>query len=476
MSSNISAPHHFDPTILREYDIRGVVGVSLKRSDVVAVGQAFGTLVRQAGGLRVCLGYDGRLSSPDFAAAAEEGLRKTGLEVLKIGRGPTPMLYFSVYALEADAGMMITGSHNPPEYNGIKMTLGKASVYGAVIQQLGQIAAQGAYIEGQGQGREIDITKAYIERLCQDYTGHPERPLTVAWDAGNGAGGEMLEQLVKKLPGQHHLLYTQIDGHFPNHHPDPTIETNLTALKAQVRDKACDLGIAFDGDADRIGVVDETGTVIWGDQLVGIYAHEILAQTPGAIIMGDVKCSQAMFDMIHSLGGRPLMWKTGHSLMKAKMAECGAPLAGEMSGHICFADKFYGYDDALYDAVRLISLLSRAGLPASSWRKKFPATVSTPEIRFAVGEARKFAIVEEVAARVKARSLQDGLTINDIDGVRVSRAEGWWLLRASNTQDVLTLRVEARDEVGLARLIGDLTAELTQSGVSTPDFTKPSGH
>jgi phosphomannomutase len=461
--------HILDPTILREYDIRGIVGQTLSKADCRVIGQAFGSIVAREGGTTAVVGFDGRHSSPGFAQAMCEGLASTGLEVTLVGQGPTPMVYYAVREQQADAGVMITGSHNPPQYNGIKMVRSQAPVYGEQIQAIGALAAAGTFTAGTGSIGAIDVRTDYIARLAYDC--EMPRPLKVAWDAGNGAGGEVLERLIKQLPGEHLTLYTDIDGHFPNHHPDPTVETNLADLKALVTREGCDLGIGFDGDADRIGVVDETGAVIWGDQLVAIYASEVCANQPGAIVIGDVKCSQTMFDEIARVGGTPLMWKTGHSLAKAKMAETGAPLAGEMSGHIFFADKFYGHDDALYCGVRIISLLSKQGGTASALRARFPAVVNTPEVRFQVDEARKFAAVDEIVAR--CRTLPAVFEVNDIDGVRGRTADGWFLIRASNTQDALVTRAEARSDAGLARLKALVEQQVSLSGLTKPDWDHP---
>lgn len=462
--------HQFDPTILREYDIRGLVDKTLTEADVKAVGQGFGTQIRRAGGTHVCVGYDGRESSPRFAAAMVAGLVSTGLTVTRIGLGPTPMLYFAVKHTGADAGVMITGSHNPPEYNGIKM-LHQGPVYGAAILEIGRLAAQGHLETGTGTARDLDVREAYVDKLVKAYTG--ARPLKVVWDNGNGAGGEILQRLVKRLPGEHTVLFGDIDGQFPNHHPDPTVEANLVDLKKAVAEQGADLGIGFDGDADRIGAIDGTGAVVWGDQLIAIYASDILKAQPGSTIIADVKASQVLFDEITRLGGKPLMWKTGHSLIKAKMAEVGSPLAGEMSGHIFFADN-HGFDDALYCGVKLLSLLGNTPATLADRRRAFPSVLNTPELRFQVDEVRKFAIVDEVKARLRALP---NLDVSDIDGVRVKTADGWWLLRASNTQDVLVARVESASPEGLERLKAILSAQLAQSGVDAERvFGAPASH
>ncbi len=460
----MSHAHTFHPTVLREYDIRGIVGQTLTADDARAVGRAFGTVVARGGGKTVCVGYDGRLSSPELEEALVDGLVACGLHVLRIGLGPTPMLYFATRDREAAAGVMITGSHNPPDYNGIKMMLGKGPVYGQQILDLGTIAAKADYVSGQGSSERIDVQDVYVERLLKDYDGL--RDLKVAWDAGNGATGEILRRLTAKLPGEHILLFDEIDGTFPNHHPDPTVEKNLVALKAAVAEHGCDLGIGFDGDGDRIGAIDHLGRVVWGDQLVAIYASDVLKSHPGATIIADVKASQTLFDEIARLGGQPLMWKTGHSLLKAKMAETGAPLAGEMSGHIFFADKWYGFDDALYCAVRLIGLVSKLGVRLADLRDRLPTVVNTPETRFQADEERKFRVVQEVKERLAAA----GATVNAIDGVRVTTPDGWWLLRASNTQDVLVARAESGTPEGLERLKAMVVEQLEQSGLEAPSF------
>ena len=450
--------HQFHPTLLREYDIRGVVGDTLGPADAYAIGRSFGTEVRRAGGRRVAVGYDGRLSSPDLESALASGLAESGCVVLRVGLGPTPMLYFATHHLEADGGIQITGSHNPPDYNGFKFVLRGAPYFGEQIQALGAMAARGDWDSGEGAIEDADIFDAYVDRLVADYRGGPAR---VAWDAGNGAAGAVVEALVKRLPGEHFTIFTDIDGHFPNHHPDPTVEANLADLRRLVAERNCDFGVAFDGDGDRIGAIDGEGRVIWGDQLLQIYAEMVLKEEPGATIIADVKASQALFDRVAALGGRPMMWKTGHSLIKARMKSERSPLAGEMSGHIFFAHRYYGFDDGIYAAVRLLEAPALLGRSVTELRAAMAPMVNTPELRFQVDETRKFAVVEEVLARLSAA----GATVDATDGARVSTADGWWLLRASNTQDVLVARAEAADEAGLARLMGQIDEQLALSGV-----------
>ncbi|WP_420564280.1 phosphoglucomutase/phosphomannomutase PgmG [Thalassobaculum sp.] len=457
--------HQFDPTILREYDVRGVIGRTLHAADAHALGRAFGTLVAEAGGRRVAVGRDGRVSSPEMAAATIDGLRAAGIDVLDVGGCPTPALYFAVHHLGADGGIMITGSHNPPDYNGFKMMLGTAPFFGGQIQRLGEIAATGGFASGDGTVETVHVLEPYLARLLRDH--RPGRDLSVVWDCGNGATGPVVTALAEALPGSHRVLYPEVDGTFPNHHPDPTVPETLEGLRHAVAQAGADLGIAFDGDGDRIGVIDETGRVIWGDQLLAIYATEVLAAHPGATVIADVKASQVLFDRVAELGGTPLMWRTGHSLIKTKMAETGAPLAGEMSGHLFFKDRYYGFDDALYAAVRLLSLVGGSERPVSAWRDDLPSVLNTPEIRFPCAEDRKFPAIAAVKAALAGRA---DVVVNDVDGVRVSSQDGWWLLRASNTQDVLVARCEAQSVEALERLKDQVRIAIRGVGLDVPAF------
>ena len=450
--------HRFDPSILRDYDMRGIVGRTLSEDDAYAVGRSFGTVVARAGGTRVAVGRDGRLSSPMLEAALMRGLTASGVTAVRIGIGPSPMLYYAEQVLEVDGGIQITGSHNPRDHNGFKLVLGRRPFFGQHIQSLGRQAAAGDWVSGRGRIESADIMDRYAARLMQGFDGAAWR---IGWDAGNGAAGPAVEKLVKLLPGEHHLLFTDIDGHFPHHHPDPTVEANLADLRALVLSNTLDFGVAFDGDGDRIGVIDGLGRIIWGDQLLGLLAEPVLRTHPGAPIIGDVKMSQATFDRIAALGGVPVMGKSGHAHVKSEMARTGAPLGGEMSGHIFFADDYYGYDDGLYAAIRLIRAAAALGKSVTRLRGAMPAMVNTPELRFPVDEARKFAVVEEVRARLDAQ----GARVNGIDGVRVTCADGWWLLRASNTQNMLVARAEAGDKAQLAVLMAEIDGQLAQSGV-----------
>jgi len=450
--------HIFHPSILREYDVRGIVGETLSETDARALGRSYGALAIAEGARRIAVGRDGRSHSPELEAALIDGLTASGLDVVRVGMGPSPMLYFATATIGVDGGIQVTGSHNPADYNGFKMLLNGRSVFGEEIQALGRRAAAADWAEGEGQVADADVIDAYVARLVEDFKGGEFR---VGWDAGNGAAGPALEKLIERLPGEHHAILTEVDGSFPNHHPDPTVEANLADLKALVAKHGLDFGIAFDGDGDRIGAVDGLGRVIWGDQLLAILAGPVLAEQPGATIIADVKASQVLFDRIAELGGTPLMWKTGHSLIKSKMKETGAPLAGEMSGHIFFQHRWYGFDDALYAAVRLIEAVAKSGKSLTQLMDDIPKSVATPEMRFPVDAARKFAVVEEVLARLSA----DGATVDATDGARVNTEDGWWLLRASNTQDVLVARAEANDEAGVERLVAQIDEQLAQSGV-----------
>jgi phosphomannomutase len=402
--------HTFHPSVLREYDIRGIIGETLGADDARAIGRGFATLLRRAKGdsarWKVAVGYDGRTSSTMLESALVEGLNASGVDVVRIGMGPTPMLYYAeASAPDVDGGIQITGSHNPVNYNGFKLVFQGAPFFGADILALGTMAERADWLGGEGQSERREVLVAYIDRVIEGLAGigHDRlAALRIGWDAGNGAAGPALELLTSKIPGEHHLLFTEVDGTFPNHHPDPTEEKNLADLKALVADKNLDFGVAFDGDGDRIGAVDGQGRVIWGDQLLMIFAEDLLRLVPGSMIIADVKASRALFEKVAALGGKPLMWNTGHSLIKSKMKETHAPLAGEMSGHVFFAHEYYGYDDALYAAIRLIAASARLGKSVTQLRSEMPALVNTPEMRFQVDETRKFDVIGEVKQRLSA--------------------------------------------------------------------------
>ncbi|NII57510.1 phosphoglucomutase/phosphomannomutase PgmG [Sphingomonas aerolata] len=451
--------HQFDPSALREYDVRGIVGKSLGPADATAIGRGFATRVRGIGGTRVAVGYDGRLSSPALEAALVAGLVAGGVDVVRIGLGPSPMLYYAEATLEVDGGIHVTGSHNPAEYNGFKMVLRHAPFFGDDIQDLAALAASGAWSEGAGVVTTVDLRDAYVGRLMAGYAGGAFR---IGWDTGNGAAGPVIEALVKLLPGEHHVIFAEVDGNFPNHHPDPTEESNLADLKRLVTKNNLDFGLAFDGDGDRIGAVDALGRVIWGDQILSILVEPALREHPGASIVADVKSSQALFDRITALGGEAVMAPTGHSLMKTAMTRTGAPLGGELSGHLFFAGDYYGFDDAAYAAVRLIRAVHLSGQSLTALHDAMPALVATPDLRFPVDDAEKFAVVDAVVARLA----REGAVVDLTDGARVTTPEGWWLLRASNTQAMLTVRAEARTDDALASLLAAVDAHLAACGVT----------
>lgn len=453
--------HAFHSTVLREYDIRGIVGKTLTTTDALALGRTLGSIASLAGGKVAVVGYDGRHSSPAMEEELCRGLAASGLFVLRIGLCPTPMTYFAAKVLNASVGVMVTGSHNPKDYNGFKMVVGDKPFYGDSIQRLGEQSARGQWLKGDGGVVAVEAMSAYIDRLLSDYK--PRAGLKIAWDPGNGAACGVLMKLLPRLPGDHILINEKVDGSFPNHHPDPTVEENLEQLKKTVLSEGCDLGIAFDGDGDRIGLVDAQGRPIWGDQLLAILARDVLSTHPGATVIADVKASQMLFDEIARLGGVPEMCPTGHSIIKTRMAETGAPLAGEMSGHIFMADHYYGFDDAIYVALRLINYLVQTGQSAAELLDALPSMVNTPEIRVDVEETEKFHIVERIQEAVKAA----GLAVNTMDGVRVSEEGGWWLIRASNTQNCLVVRCEAPNDDVLERLVERVNSFLLDAGAGT---------
>ena len=425
------------PTIFREYDIRGVAETELLNADIADLGRALGTILQRKSGKRVNLGRDCRLSSPRLHDALLQGLVSTGCEVTDIGVVPTPLLYYSTVHLESDGGVMITGSHNPSEFNGFKTVCGSGSLHGEQIQDVRRLIDARDFATGHGSHRDVDLIEPYVDEIAAQFPF--KRRIRVAFDAGNGTAGPVVHRLLKRLDVDVVELFFDMDGRFPNHHPDPTVPANLKHLQDAVRTNKCDLGIAFDGDSDRIGAVDENGEVIYGDMLLLIYGREILTRKPGSTFIGEVKCSQLLYDELKRLGGNPIMYKTGHSLIKAKMKQEHAELAGEMSGHMFFADRYFGYDDAIYAACRLIEIVVNSGKPLSAQMAGLPKMVSTPEIRVDSTDESKFQLVERVAQRFRATH-----EVIDVDGVRVLFGDGWGLLRASNTQPVLVMRFEAK--------------------------------
>jgi phosphomannomutase / phosphoglucomutase len=446
------------PTIFREYDIRGVAETELQSSDIVQLGRGLGTLLQRKSGPRINLGCDCRLSSPRLHDALLEGLLASGCHVTDVGVGPTPLLYFSAVHLKADGAIMITGSHNPAEFNGFKTVCGSGTLHGETIQEVRQLIEAGDFASGAGSHQTVDVSDAYLDAVAPQFR-FPRRIKVVA-DAGNGTAGPLLHRLLERLNCDVTELFFEMDGRFPNHHPDPTVPANLKHLQDAVRAQHADLGIAFDGDSDRIGAVDENGEVIYGDMLLLIYGREILTRKPGATFIGEVKCSQLLYDELARLGGNPIMYKTGHSLIKAKMKEEHAELAGEMSGHMFFADRYFGYDDALYAACRLMEIVAQSGKPLSAQLDGFPKLVSTPEIRVDCPDETKFQVVARVAAQFKQTH-----QVIDVDGVRVLFGDGWGLLRASNTQPVLVMRFEATNEKMLESYQREVESALEQAKV-----------
>lgn len=432
--------------IFREYDIRGVVPEELNKDTVHTLGLALGTYYRQKGVRRISLGRDCRESSPMLFEALSQGLLETGLHVVDIGMVPTPLLYFSLHNLDVGGGIQITGSHNPPEFNGFKVCLGKSSIYGPEIQEIKRMAEAKSFEKGEGSTERADVVGPYLDYVA-GVIEVGDVPRKVVLDSGNGVAGPVAEPLYKRLGFEVISLFGEPDGRFPNHHPDPTIPENLKDLIEEVKGQNADIGIGFDGDADRIGVVDEGGRIIWGDQLMVIFSRDLLVRHPGAKIIGEVKCSQTLYDDIERRGGKPIMWKTGHSLIKNKMKEEGALLAGEMSGHIFFAERYFGYDDAIYAGARLLEILSRTEKDTSQLLEGLPTMVNTPEIRIECPEEKKFKIVEELAQDFKKE-----YKVIDVDGARVLFEGGWGLIRASNTQPVLVLRFEAKTEQRLQEI------------------------
>lgn len=442
-----------NPTIFREYDIRGVVGEDITAEDACLIGKAVGTYLKEKGKTRVAVGKDCRTTSDLFAEQVIQGLLATGCDVTELGHCATPLLYFSLHHLALDGGVMVTASHNPPEYNGFKLCCGTDSIHGREILALRDLIAAGTFAHGAGKREAVDIVTPYLDRLSAGIA--ISRPLKLGIDAGNGSAGPIALPLLSRFDLAVSPLYCEPDGTFPNHEADPTVLANMADLVALVKAEKLDLGIGYDGDGDRIGVVDETGAIIYGDQLMVLFAREILSRKPGATFISEVKCSQVMYDDITAHGGNAVMWKTGHSLIKQKMKETKAELAGEMSGHIFFADRYFGYDDALYATLRLLELVADAGKPLSSLLADLPKTFTTPEIRVDCPDTVKFAIAGKIKERFAATH-----TVIDVDGARVLFDDGWGLVRASNTQPALVLRFEALSQASLSAIRAEIEGAL----------------
>ena len=435
-----------NPQIFREYDIRGIVGTDLTPASVTSIGKAIGTYIRRGNGKNMILGRDVRSSSVEFCNILSKALNSTGCNVIDIGMVPTPVLYFALHHFNADGGVMITGSHNPPEFNGFKISQGFHSLYGEKVQELKRLIEVNDFAVGTGTTQQQQVLAEYMEKICSIL--EIPRKIKVVVDGGNGCFGIVGPDLLKKLGQTPIELFSEPDGTFPNHHPDPTVSEHLTDLIEKVRLENAELGIGFDGDADRIGVVDEKGNILWGDQLLTIFARDILSRNPGATIVGEVKCSQNLYKDIKKHGGVPVMSAAGHSLIKNKMRETGALLAGEMSGHICFADNYYGFDDAIFAACRVLQIVAQSNTKVSEMLTDLPETAYTPEIRIDCPDDQKFKIVRELT-----EIFREKYEVIDIDGVRVNFDDGWALIRASNTQPVLVLRLEAVTKERLKELV-----------------------
>ncbi|MBU2488310.1 MAG: phosphomannomutase/phosphoglucomutase [Proteobacteria bacterium] len=446
-----------NPNIFREYDIRGLVDKDMDDEDVYRIGRGIGAYLAARGKRRVTLGGDCRLSTPRYADRVCQGLMDSGLDVIDLGMVPTPVFYFSVHHLDTDGGVQVTASHNPPEYNGFKVMCGKDTLHGDQIREIGRIVEAGEFVEGKGSRSKADVIAPYKEYFFKNI--HVKKPLRIGVDAGNGSAGFVAVPILKATGCEVHDIFCDPDGRFPNHPPDPTVPKNMEDLIRLVREKGLDVGIGYDGDGDRIGVVDEKGTMIWGDQLMIIFSREILSRKPGSTFVSEVKCSKTMYDDIRAHGGNAIMWKTGHSLIKGKMKEVDAELAGEMSGHIFFQDRFFGFDDATYASCRLLEILADTGKTVSELLADVPKTFTTPEIRVECPDDLKFDVVAKVTQHFK----DQGYEVIDIDGARVTFPDGWGLARASNTQPVLVLRFEAlsearRDEI--RKLVEDAVAQV----------------
>jgi len=441
--------------IFRQYDIRGVVETDLTPDVVETLGRAFGSWVRDEGGSSLALGRDGRNTGPGLRDAFAKGARAAGVNVIDVGMVPTPVLYFALYHLNPDAAVQITGSHNPPEFNGFKMMMGKTTVFGDMIQELYRRIQAEIFTSGEGEYSEVDVLPAYLETVNKGID--VKRPVRIALDSGNGVAGIAAPTLFRILGCEPIELFSEVDGNFPNHHPDPTVPENLVDLMKVVAAEKLECGIAFDGDGDRIGVIDDKGNILWGDRLLALYARYMLREHPGATVIGEVKCSKALYDDIAKHGGKPIMWKTGHSFLKTKLREENAKLAGEMSGHMFFNDRYFGYDDAMYAAARLVEILAAEDKPLSELLADLPVYPSTPELRVDCPDEIKFDVVEKVAAHFKSK-----YDVVDIDGVRVNFEGGWGLVRASNTQPVLVMRFEADTEERMEQYRAEVEGVVTE--------------
>lgn len=457
--------HTFNKTILRAYDIRGIFEKDLNLIDALFLGKSFATLLKKKKLKNVVIGYDGRISSLKIEKELVKGLLSKGIKVYKIGLVPTPLLYFSMYSRKLDSGIMITGSHNPPNYNGFKMLLKNKNIFGKDILDIAKISSKGEFCKNKkGKVKKISMMNKYLLFLIN--SANIKKNVKVAWDPGNGSSGKIISYLTKKLNGKHYLINEKIDGTFPAHHPDPTVLKNLKQLINLVKKKKCDFGFAFDGDGDRLGVVDDKGKIIFADKIVAFLAKDVLLGKPNSKIILDIKSSQIVFNEIKKLKGRPIFWKTGHSLIKEKMKEIKATFAGEMSGHIFFADKYYGFDDAIYASIRFLNLFSNSNKSLSKIFNNMEKSFNTPELRFNSTETEKFMIVKKLKKILKKEKKK----FIAIDGVRYSTKEGWWLVRASNTQNIIVARCEAYSKENLKKVKLNLRKNLKKCCFEVPKF------
>jgi phosphomannomutase len=454
--------HIFEKSILKQYDIRGVVDKNLNEEDAYFVGRGYGTLLKRKYNRNTCVvGYDGRHTSVSYSKQVIKGLMECGISVTNVGLLPSPTVYFAVTQLDKDAGLIVTASHNPPEYNGFKMLTNEMPVFGDDILQLGIYAESGDFENGGGAlYEEVDIKSRYFKFILDTLKlGNKRKNLKIAWDAGNGASASILNDLLSQFPTENITICDTVDGSFPIHHPDPAVEKNMELLKKTVVENKCDFGVGFDGDGDRIGIVDNEGFLLYGDQLLAVLARDFLKDNPGEKIMSEVKASKVLYDDIVAHGGIPVMWKPGHSAQKSKMKSDGIRLAAETSGHVYFGDN-HCYDDAIYAAVKMINFLSDSDKTIAEIRKSFPKAYSTSEIRVEVGDDKKFIIADEISDRMK----KENRKFVDVDGIRVETEDGWWLVRGSNTQPDITTRCEALSEEGLNKCKNDLKNQLNLSG------------
>lgn len=452
--------HKFIPQILMKYDIRGIVDKEITETDAYFIGKSYGTYLNKLGKKSCVIGYDGRHTSKPYSEQVMKGLTETGIDVFAIGLAPSPMVYFTIQKFHKDAGLIITASHNPPEYNGFKMLTNEAPVWDTEIQEIGKISEKGEFVVGDGKVEYVNVKKEYIDFIVNTYNKNNQKILNVVFDAGNGATASILNEIVPKIPGNHKIIFGEVDERFPNHHPDPSVAKNMVALQKEVVDGHFDFGVAYDGDGDRIGVVDEEGVVYYGDQLLCIFARDYLKKHPGEKVLFEVTSSQLLSDDIKKCGGEPVICRPGHSILKAIMKEQNIGLGGETSGHMFFGEH-YNYDDAIYATIKLINILGNSSETLASIRKEFPVYYSTPKIGIPCTNEQKTRIPTEIAERLK----KEGRDVITVNGARVEKADGWWLIRDCSTEAKMTVRCEALTKDGLEKCKDEVKAQLKLSGI-----------